>query len=107
MPSRRGLSKLKASVRFALTGTHREPLAISGPFSTSSIQACWIVERVRHFVKGSPTGAQFLWPLRELVRPYILRRLKTDKSVIADLPDKTEVKAFATQRKQAASTSSR
>jgi non-specific serine/threonine protein kinase len=33
-------------------------------------------------------------PLRELVRPYILRRLKTDKSVIADLPDKTEVKAF-------------
>jgi SNF2 family DNA or RNA helicase len=33
-------------------------------------------------------------PLRALVRPYILRRLKTDKSVIADLPDKTEVKAF-------------
>jgi non-specific serine/threonine protein kinase len=33
-------------------------------------------------------------PLRELVRPYILRRLKTDKSVISDLPDKTEVKAF-------------
>ena len=33
-------------------------------------------------------------PLRELVRPYILRRLKTDKSIIADLPDKTEVKAF-------------
>ena len=33
-------------------------------------------------------------PLRSLVRPYILRRLKTDKSVIADLPDKTEVKAF-------------
>ena len=26
--------------------------------------------------------------------PYILRRLKTDKSVIADLPDKTELKAF-------------
>ena len=33
-------------------------------------------------------------PLRDLVRPYILRRLKTDKRVIADLPDKTEVKAF-------------
>jgi len=28
------------------------------------------------------------------VRPYILRRLKTDKAVIADLPDKTEVKAY-------------
>ena len=33
-------------------------------------------------------------PLRELVRPYILRRMKTDKSVIADLPDKTEIKAL-------------
>ena len=42
-------------------------------------------------------------PLRELVRPYILRRLKTDRSVIADLPDKTEVKAFCSlTRRQAA-----
>jgi SNF2 family DNA or RNA helicase len=37
------------------------------------------------------------------VRPYILRRLKTDKSIIADLPDKTEVKTFCPlSRKQAA-----
>ena len=42
-------------------------------------------------------------PLRELVRPYILRRMKTDKSVIADLPDKTEIRAHCTlSRKQAA-----
>jgi non-specific serine/threonine protein kinase len=42
-------------------------------------------------------------PLRDLVRPYILRRMKTDKAVIADLPDKTEVKAFCPlSRKQAA-----
>jgi superfamily II DNA or RNA helicase len=42
-------------------------------------------------------------PLRALVRPYILRRLKTDRAVIADLPDKTEVKAFChLTRKQAA-----
>ena len=41
--------------------------------------------------------------LRGLVRPYILRRLKTDPSVIADLPDKTEVRAFCQlTRKQAA-----
>jgi superfamily II DNA or RNA helicase len=42
-------------------------------------------------------------PLRALARPYILRRLKTDKTVIADLPDKTEVLAFCQlTRKQAA-----
>lgn len=33
-------------------------------------------------------------PLRKLVQPYILRRLKSDKRIIADLPDKTEVKAY-------------
>ncbi len=33
-------------------------------------------------------------PLRELVRPYILRRMKTDPEVIRDLPTKTEVAAF-------------
>jgi non-specific serine/threonine protein kinase len=32
--------------------------------------------------------------LRRLVSPYILRRLKTDKSIISDLPDKTEMKVF-------------
>jgi non-specific serine/threonine protein kinase len=42
-------------------------------------------------------------PLRRLVQPYILRRLKTDKSIIADLPDKTEIKAFChLTRRQAA-----
>jgi superfamily II DNA or RNA helicase len=42
-------------------------------------------------------------PLRRLVQPYILRRLKSDKSIIADLPDKTEIKAFChLTRKQAA-----
>jgi superfamily II DNA or RNA helicase len=45
----------------------------------------------------SPYGA-----LRELVRPYILRRLKTDRAVIADLPDKTEVKAFCSLTKRQA-----
>ncbi len=33
-------------------------------------------------------------PLRRLVAPYILRRLKTDKTIISDLPDKTEMKVF-------------
>ncbi len=41
-------------------------------------------------------------PLRKLVRPYILRRLKTDKRVIVDLPDKTEVNAYCSLSKQQA-----
>ncbi len=34
--------------------------------------------------------------LRSLIQPYILRRLKTDRSIISDLPDKTEMKTFCT-----------
>src|SRR5207248_1104233 len=47
------------------------------------------------FIKNLQTGEHNAFaPLRTLVRPYILRRLKTDKRVISDLPDKTEVNAF-------------
>jgi non-specific serine/threonine protein kinase len=33
-------------------------------------------------------------PLRRLVAPYLLRRLKTDRRVAADLPERTELKAY-------------
>ncbi len=33
--------------------------------------------------------------LRRVISPYILRRLKTDKKVISDLPDKVEMKTYA------------
>jgi superfamily II DNA or RNA helicase len=38
-------------------------------------------------------------PLRSLVRPYLLRRLKTDRNVIQDLPDKTQTRAFCSLTK--------
>lgn len=54
------------------------------------------------FLKNRDDQNQFA-PLRRLVRPYILRRLKTDKRIISDLPDKTEVTAFCPlTRRQAA-----
>ena len=42
-------------------------------------------------------------PLRKLVQPYILRRLKTDKTVIDDLPDKIERKIYCSLTAQQAS----
>jgi len=33
-------------------------------------------------------------PLRQLVGPYILRRLKTDRTIITDLPDKIETSSY-------------
>jgi non-specific serine/threonine protein kinase len=55
------------------------------------------------FCKSMASGKQGGYaPLRKLVNPYILRRLKTDKSVIADLPDKTEVTAYCLLSKRQA-----
>ncbi len=38
--------------------------------------------------------------LRRVVNPFILRRLKTDKSIISDLPDKVEMKTWAAMSKK-------
>jgi SNF2 family DNA or RNA helicase len=41
--------------------------------------------------------------LRRLTAPFILRRLKTDRSIIADLPEKNEMKVFCTLTREQAS----
>lgn len=38
--------------------------------------------------------------LKNVVSPFILRRLKTDRSVISDLPDKVEMKSYITLSKK-------
>jgi len=100
------VKQLQADTRIALTGTPVENRLgdLWSIFDFVNPGLLGSSKQFSSFVKGlaerphNPYG-----PLRELVRPYILRRLKTDKSVIADLPDKTEVKAFcALSRRQAA-----
>ncbi len=41
--------------------------------------------------------------LRNVTAPFMMRRLKTDKSIISDLPDKIEIEGYATLTKQQAS----
>ncbi len=41
--------------------------------------------------------------LRRVTAPFVLRRLKTDRSIIADLPDKLEMKEFCTLTREQAS----
>ena len=102
----RAAKALKASARIALTGTpvenHLGDLWSIFDFINPGLLGT--AKQFRQYAKGlagrthNPYG-----PLRELVRPYILRRMKTDKSVIADLPDKTEIQALChLSRKQAA-----
>ena len=91
----RQVKLLKAGTRIALTGTPVE----------NRLSDLWSIFDFTHpgllgsnkvfglFAKRLAKAKHF-GPLRNLVRPYILRRLKTDKLVIDDLPDKTELKAW-------------
>jgi superfamily II DNA or RNA helicase len=100
------VKRLRADTRIALTGTPIENRLndLWSIFDFINPGLLGSPKQFSSFVKGLADRPHSPYePLRELVRPYILRRLKTDRSVIADLPDKTEVKAFCSlSRKQAA-----
>ncbi|MBR8830480.1 MAG: RNA polymerase-associated protein RapA [Chroococcopsis gigantea SAG 12.99] len=91
--------KLKAGFKIALTGTPVE----------NRLSELWsILDFLNPEFLGNATFFQrrFAIPiekygdkeslnsLRSLVRPFILRRLKTDKTIIQDLPDKQEMNVF-------------
>ncbi len=102
----RAVKALKADARVALTGTPVEN-SLGDLWSIFDFVNPGLLGSAKQFtgfvklLSNRPHGS--FGPLRELVRPYILRRLKTDKAVISDLPEKTEVKAFcALSRRQAA-----
>jgi non-specific serine/threonine protein kinase len=102
----RAVKKLKAGSRFALTGTPVEN-RLGDLWSIFDFINPGLLGSPKEFTRYTKRLAERTHnpygPLRELVHPYILRRLKTDRAVIADLPDKTEVKAFCQlSRKQAA-----
>ena len=100
------VKQLKANARIALTGTPIENRLgdLWSIFDFINPGLLGSSKQFSAFVKQLADRPHNPYaPLRELVRPYILRRMKTDKSIIADLPDKTEVKAFCLlSRKQAA-----
>jgi non-specific serine/threonine protein kinase len=125
----RAVKALKSRVRLALTGTPVENRAGDlwsifdfvnpgllgsakefGAFLKRAGSTAQAARGSRELVEGSPRAVPGdgeappspYGALRELVRPYILRRLKTDRTVIADLPDKTEVKAFCPLTKRQA-----
>jgi non-specific serine/threonine protein kinase len=93
----RAVKRLKAEARVVLTGTPVE----------NRLRDLWSIfdflcpgllgsaNAFAEFVKRlEERGSDQYAPLRRLVGPYILRRMKTDKTVIADLPEKVEQQAY-------------
>ncbi|MFZ5556740.1 MAG: DEAD/DEAH box helicase [Pseudomonadota bacterium] len=91
----RQLKNVKAQARIALTGTPVEN-RLSDLWSLFDFTHPGLLGSQKVFADFAKrlAGAEHFGPLRNLVKPYILRRLKTDKRVIADLPDKTEINAW-------------
>ena len=99
----RTVKRFKAQTRIIMTGTPIEN-RLSDLWSLFDFINPGLLGNAKEFtafsksLKDDSSGYQ---KIRTLIFPFILRRMKTDKSVISDLPDKVEMKAYTTlSRKQ-------
>ncbi len=86
---------ISARIKIALTGTPIEN-SMSDLWSIFDFCCPGLLGTYPEFRKfnESMKKLESYSSLRNLIQPYLLRRKKSDKSVIDDLPEKTELKAF-------------
>ena len=95
--------KLSAQARIILTGTPVENRLgdLWSLFDFLNPGLLGSAGVFKSFIKNLQAREQDQFaPLRRLVGPYILRRLKTDRSIIADLPEKTETTRYCSLTKK-------
>ncbi|WP_328600715.1 SNF2-related protein [Actinomadura physcomitrii] len=95
----RAVRSIPARTRIALTGTpvenHLTELWSIMEFANPGLLGPRAVFRQRFAVPIEKEGdEQAAAALKRATQPFILRRLKTDKSIISDLPEKQEIKVY-------------
>ena len=89
------IKTIPSTTRIAMTGTPIEN-KLSDLWSLFDFLNCGMLGTAKEFStfakKLNAEGDYYR--LKEVVNPFILRRLKTDKSIISDLPDKIENNAY-------------
>jgi non-specific serine/threonine protein kinase len=92
----RAVKRFRAGARLALTGTPVENRAgdLWSLFDFINPGLLGGAKSFAAFVRAREDLPDAYAPVRRLTRPYILRRLKTDRRVIADLPEKTVMPAY-------------
>src|SRR5208283_2224595 len=99
----RSIKTLKAQNKIVMTGTPVEN-RLSDLWSLFDFINPGLLggaEEFGRFAKALHQSPEGYARLRRIISPYILRRLKTDKAVISDLPEKVEMKTYASlSRKQ-------
>ncbi len=98
----RAVKKLPASNRIIMTGTPIENRlgdlwSLFDFLNPGLLGNRTEFARFSESLKSRPEGYS---RLRKLVMPYILRRLKSDKAVISDLPEKVEMKTYTALSKK-------
>jgi non-specific serine/threonine protein kinase len=93
----RAVKQLHTTNRIILTGTPMEN-RLSDLWSLFDFLNPGLLGNLKEFKSFANTlkdNAAGYGRLRQVISPYILRRLKTDKTIISDLPEKVEMKTFA------------
>jgi len=100
----KAVKAMKSNWRLALTGTPVENRLgdLWSIFDFLNPGLLGSAKAFNGFCKSMASSKKGYAPLRRLVQPYILRRLKTDRRVITDLPDKTEINAYCLLSKRQA-----
>lgn len=100
----RAAKQIQAGAKIAMTGTPVEN-RLSDLWSLFDFLNKGLLGSAKEFsdfTKQLKTDQAGYARLKQVVSPFVLRRLKTDKTVIADLPDKIEMKTFTTLTKRQA-----
>jgi non-specific serine/threonine protein kinase len=102
----KAVKALKSERRIALTGTPVEN-RLGDLWSLFDFLNPGLLGTAKEFgsylKRAEKNGTNAYGAVRSLIRPYLLRRLKTDKRIIADLPEKTEVAVFCSLTRTQAS----
>jgi len=92
----KAVKSIKADSKIAMTGTPIENRLTDlwSLFDFLNAGLLGNMKEFKDFVNRLKDHENNYSKLRSVVSPFILRRLKTDKSVISDLPDKIEMKTY-------------
>ncbi|BBM84144.1 DEAD/DEAH box helicase [Candidatus Uabimicrobium amorphum] len=96
----KAVKKLKCYNRIALTGTPIEN-KLGDLWSLYDFINPGLLGSIGEFTSfAKELKSEGYTRLKKIISPYLLRRLKTDKSIISDLPDKIEMKVYASLSKK-------
>lgn len=104
----KSIKSLKATYKMALSGTPVEN-NLSELWSIFDFTLPKYLKSLKEFVKNYAQDIEInkdrkkIQQLKKITAPFMLRRLKTDKNIIDDLPEKIVIDEYATMTKQQAS----